>query len=135
MKFKYKLYNQEYLRPVIPIEIKYEDKKVGYEVLIDSGADMCLFDAGIGELLGIDIKSGKKRKVVGVAGVSKDYYLHYVTIDVGGWEFEVEVGFYPNMPKNTYGIVGQHGFFNLFIVKFDLMKTSIELKQRSGKNK
>ena len=29
-----------------------------------------------------------------------------------------------------YGVVGQKGFFEIFVVKFDLLKEEIELKQR-----
>jgi len=45
MKFRYKKYGPSILRPIIPIEIVYKDKSVPYEVLIDSGADFCIFDA------------------------------------------------------------------------------------------
>ncbi|HLB95960.1 MAG TPA: hypothetical protein VJK26_03605 [Patescibacteria group bacterium] len=48
MKFKYKNYGSGFLRPVIPIEIIYKKFPVPYEVLIDSGADFCIFDAQIG---------------------------------------------------------------------------------------
>jgi len=29
-----------------------------------------------------------------------------------------------------YGVVGQNGFFDIFVVKFDLIKEEIELKER-----
>lgn len=57
MKFKYKKYGQ-ILRPVIEIRIKNLDASVRYEVLVDSGADICLFSAQIGEAIGIDIEKG-----------------------------------------------------------------------------
>ncbi|MBI5400829.1 MAG: hypothetical protein HZB12_01805 [Candidatus Yonathbacteria bacterium] len=55
MKFRYAKYGQT-LRPVIPVKLRNGDNEIGYEVLVDSGADMCLFDAEIGEAIGIDIK-------------------------------------------------------------------------------
>lgn len=58
MKFKYKNYGYGVIRPVIPIEIIYNKISVPHEVLIDSGADLCIFDAQIGEILGLDIASG-----------------------------------------------------------------------------
>ena len=130
MKFKYKNYGLGFLRPVIPIEIIYKDLSVPYEVLIDSGADFCIFDAQIGEILGIDIKSGEKQEVWGITGVGEPYYVHPVTIKVGGWSFKIKAGFLPGIAKLGYGIVGQRGFFDLFIVKFDLLKEEIELKQK-----
>ena len=30
-----------------------------------------------------------------------------------------------------YGILGQKGFFDIFVVKFDLLKEGIELQERS----
>ena len=131
MKFSYKNYGQDILRPVIPIEIIHKDRSVQYEVLVDSGADSCIFDAQIGELLNIDIKGGEQRAVSGITGDIEHYYLHPVTIKVGGQSFKIEAGFLPNLARLGYGVVGQRGFFDIFVVKFDLVKEEIELKHRS----
>jgi len=129
MKFRYKKFNG-ILRPVIPITLENAGKEVRYEVLVDSGADLCLFDADIGEIIGMDIKSGKPFPVAGVGGITK-YYLHRVSIEVGGHKYKINTGFLPGFSKNfRYGVVGQAGFFDTFIVKFDLAKEQIELKQR-----
>ena len=130
MKFKYKKYAPGLLRPVIPIEILHKDIGVPYEVLVDSGADICIFDAQIAEILGINLKTGKEQKVAGLTGVSEPYYLHPVTISVGGWDYKIEVGFLPSIGRFGYGVVGQKGFFDIFVVKFDLRKEEIELKAR-----
>lgn len=129
MKFNYKNYGQEVLRPVIPIEIGYKENYVSYEVLVDSGADLCIFDAQIAGILGVDIFKGEKRKG-GITGVDEFYYLHQVKIKVGGWDYSVKVGFLFNMAQMGYGVVGQKGFFDIFIVKFDLLKGEIELAKR-----
>lgn len=131
MKFKYKNYGSGVLRPVIPIEIIHNKISVPYEVLIDSGADICIFDAQIGEILGLDINSGEKEKVWGITGFEESYYLHPVTIKVGGWSYKIRAGFLPNIAKLGYGIVGQKGFFDLFEVKFNHLKEEIELKTPS----
>lgn len=60
MKFKYKKLAPGLIRPIIPITLHYHNQSVTYEALVDSGADMSMFPAQIGELLGIDIKSGQK---------------------------------------------------------------------------
>ena len=36
----------------------------------------------------------------------------------------------PDMPNMGYGVVGQKGFFDIFTVRFDLLKEEIELKER-----
>lgn len=130
MKFKYKKYGLDILRPVIPIEISYKGRSVNYEVLVDSGTDFCIFDAQIGELLGINIKSGEKREVWGITGVSEYYYVHQINIKVGDWPYTIKAGFLPSIARMGYGVVGQNGLFDIFIVKFDLIKEEVELKER-----
>ncbi|MBI2100227.1 MAG: hypothetical protein HYT48_02735 [Candidatus Vogelbacteria bacterium] len=130
MKFSYKKYAGRYLRPVIPIEVTHGGISLKYEVLVDSGADLCIFDAEIGGLLSLDMKSGERLPVSGITGVVEYYYAHEVTIRVGGQPFKVKVGFLKNFAKFGYGVVGQVGFFDMFVVKFDLLKSEIELKPR-----
>lgn len=130
MKFKYVKYGQ-ILRPVIPIKVKNKNQEIGYYVLIDSGADICLFNAEIGEIIGLDIKKGKIKEVFGIGGKASFYYLHKIKIEVGGWEYEINAGFMPSISGNLgmpYGVVGQSGFFEYFKVIFDRTKEEIELK-------
>lgn len=132
MKFKYKTYGS-ILRPVIEIVLKNGESSIRYEALVDSGADICLFDQSVGEAIGINIKNGKLREVFGVGGKVSLYYVHPVTIEVGGWPYKIEAGFMPDVAGRVmpYGLVGQKGFFENFIVKFDLLKGEIDLKTRS----
>ena len=130
MKFRYKKFGQ-FLRPVIPIRIKNKDRSVDYEVLVDSGADLCIFDAEIGELIDIDIVTGRRELVGGIAGQTAEYFIHSVEIEVGGWPYKIEAGFLPRVAGDfNYGVVGQRGFFDIFVVKFDRIKEEIELKGR-----
>ena len=131
MKFKYKKYGLRILRPVIPVEVICNNIAVSYEVLVDSGADFNIFDAEIGEVLNIDIKSGEMAEVSGITGIKENYYIHSVIMKVGGWEYKTKVGFLPNIGRLGYGEVGQNGFFDIFVVKFDLKKEVIELKERN----
>ena len=135
MKFNYKKFvtsNGAVLRPVIPVKLKSASESFDYEVLVDSGADICIFHSEIGELLGINVPKGKPREVFGVGVKASIYYLHKITIEVGRWSYNVEVGFMPSVSGHAmrHGIVGQKGFFDNFIVKFDLLKEEIELKLR-----
>ncbi len=127
MKFKYKRYGPDTLRPVIPIEVSFNSILVPYEVLIDSGADVCIFDSDIADILGINILKGIRREVIGITGVPEYYYLHRLTIIISGVKHKTEVGFM-KLRNQTFGIVGQKGFFDKFIVEFDLQKAEIELK-------
>ena len=53
-------------KPIIPIELTFSNHAIRYAALIDSGADFCIFDAEIGEELGIDIHSGSREVFGGV---------------------------------------------------------------------
>ena len=131
MKFSYKKYNPQVLRPVIPIEILRKNISVPYEVLVDSGSDTNIFDAQLTEILGLDLLSGKRAEVAGVTGEAEVFYVHELDIKVGGHLFKnTAVGFLKNIGQYGYGIVGQKGFFDIFVVKFDLVKEEIELKLR-----
>lgn len=130
MKFIYKRYGQHILRPVIPIELRYGHRSVPYEVLVDSGADINIFDAEIGVLAGIDVEGGKPCTLGGVTGAVENFYMHTVTLAVSGTTFRATVGFLPGMTRFGYGVVGQKGFFDIFTVKFDFLKEEIELKNR-----
>ena len=132
MKFRYARYGGGVLRPVIPIKLKNGNQEIDYQVLVDSGADICLFDEEIGRAIGIDVKSGKPREVFGVGGKASIYYLHKIEIIVGGHVYYIKAGFMVNVAGRVmrYGVVGQRGFFDIFVVKFDLLKEEVELKER-----
>ncbi|MBI4435501.1 hypothetical protein HY630_02420 [Candidatus Uhrbacteria bacterium] len=130
MIFRYKRV-QGVLRPVIPIKIHYRNRSVIYEVLVDSGADVCMFDSEIGDTLGIPFFNGRSGEVVGVTGVVKPYYIHPVTITVGNQSFDTEAGFLSNVSRFGYGVVGQRGFFEHFVVSFDFLKGEISVMERT----
>jgi Aspartyl protease len=135
MKFSYKKVGPDVLRPIIPIAVGHKDFFINYEVLVDSGADMCLFDYEIAELLGVDVKKGEEKKVYGITGSQPEtYYIHPITIKVGGWPFTIKAGFLAGLSSRyNYGVVGQKGFFDIFVVKFDLLKQDVELLERQRK--
>lgn len=128
MKFTYKQYG-DILRPVIPVEVRFGTRSVRYEVMVDSGADGSFFDMGIADLLGIDVSSGEAGTIQGITGNPDTFYKHTVKLVVGGHEISIPVGFM-QLPEDGIGAVGQEGFFEHFIVKFDYQKREIELKPR-----
>jgi hypothetical protein len=127
MKFKYKKYRLGVIRPIIPLKIAYGNKSIVQEVLVDSGADLCLFDAEVGESIGIAIEQGERRVFAGVNADLQTAYVHPITINISGWNYNIHAGFVRNFAP-VYGIVGQHGFFHLFSVKFTYQKEEIEIK-------
>ncbi len=129
MKFKYKNVGPGIIRPIIPVQLQYKKSApLNYEVLVDSGADLCIFDAEIGRLLGIDIYSGRREEVKGITGKKEPYFIHNVSLSVGGHILNCEAGFMFNPGSDWYGVLGQRGFFDAGTVKFDYSKKEIEIK-------
>jgi hypothetical protein len=131
MKFPYTRLPNKIKRPIIRIAIEHKGKEIPYFGLIDSGADINIFHSELAELLGLDLEAGEKQYVAGVVeGERRPYYVHKVSLKIGGWRHEnVRVGFMPSLSKNGHGLLGQYGFFDLYSVKFDLPKGEIELKE------
>ncbi|MDA2921643.1 hypothetical protein MYX07_00060 [Patescibacteria group bacterium AH-259-L07] len=47
------------LKPITPIKINADGKELRYAALIDSGADFCIFDAQIADILEVDVEKGE----------------------------------------------------------------------------
>ena len=140
MKFNYikftltkpsSFFGKAILKPIIPVYISYRNRSFRYTALIDSGADFCIFDAQVGEYMGIDIKSGHKEIFGGIQEKGgAEAFLHKILINIGGKNYEIVVGFSYDIAGHGFGILGQKGFFEKFVVKFNLFKEQIELKER-----
>jgi len=92
MKFRYfkfrlekpnPIFGKAILKPIIPFEILVNGLSLRYAALIDSGADFCIFDAEIGEILGIDIRSGTQIEFGGIQERKGAIaYIHPVEINL-----------------------------------------------------
>lgn len=139
MKFRYfkfplpiqsEFFGNSILKPIIPIGLTVGDAPFDYSALIDSGADFCIFDAGIGEALELDVRSGTRLSFGGIQEAGNaEAFLHEVNIVVGGSRHKIPIGFSYDIANDGYGVLGQKGFFDIFVVKFDLAKEEIELKE------
>ena len=127
MRFPYKRFANGILRPIIRINLEYGGIILPHEALLDSGADMCIFHASIGRILGLNIENGKSARVAGVTGTIETFYIHKVILRLGAQGFETDVGFLPRMSDDGIGILGQIGFFDQFAVKFDYRNQEVEL--------
>lgn len=127
--FKYVKFGPFY-RPVIPITLKHEKKKIEYLALIDSGADFNIFHGEIGELLGFKIRDLQKISFAGIKKTS-DAEGFYTMIEIGvhNYFFTAPVIFSYDISSSGYGILGQQGFFNFFRVKMDYVSKSIQIKK------
>lgn len=115
-------------RPVVPITLIHDQRRVRYLALIDSGADYCIFHAEIGEQIGLQIESGKRLSFFGSSGQEQSAFFHEIKIEVGGHEIPCFAGFSRELQSLPYGILGQEGFFDNFKITFDYLKDKIELQ-------
>ena len=133
MKFPY-LKFEEFWKPVIPVTFVSGDKKLTYRALIDSGSDINIVHAAVGEYLGIDIKKGIKHPISGISGNATGY-IHKISIEIGGWIFDdIPISFSEDIAPYGFGVFGQIGFFDKFIIKFDYQKKIIEIVPKRSKN-
>lgn len=116
------------IRPVIPITLINGDRRIKYLSIIDSGADLCIFHAEVGEQINIEVEKGKLLPFYGIYGREMKAYFHNIRIGVGGYEFDCCAGFSRELDQLPYGLLGQRGFFDLFNIVFDYSKRRLELK-------
>ncbi|MGW2697055.1 aspartyl protease family protein [Streptomyces sp. NPDC001296] len=98
-----------------------------YMALVDSGADVNVFDVEIAIALGINLKAGEAVDIVTVMGGVETVYFHPITITVGGYRFDTWAAFRER--SSDYGVVGQNGFFNHFVITFDRQAEELDIKQ------
>lgn len=127
MKFQYRQIETGVFRPVIPIKLFYKANKISFWALVDSGADFCLFNRNIAEELGIQFEQGDKLEAFGVIGKGVAAHFHEIELKVGTYSYKTKAVFAENLSEIRYGLVGQIGFFDEFIVKFDRSNQEIEV--------
>ena len=119
---------QKLLRPIIPLSLSSNKASIRFEALIDSGADFCIFPTSIAEKLGINLTGLKTIYFSSATGDAVKGNISGIYLNVGEGRFKTKIVF-ADLPGNI-GILGQYGFFDKFIVKFDLIKKEIEIKPR-----
>jgi predicted aspartyl protease len=114
-------------RPLIPVIIFGPKSNIEVLALIDSGADICLFNEQIGREIGLEIEKGKTEAFMGIEGGRLVAYIHKIKLQVVGIEkiIEIEAGFVDSPAVNA--ILGQEGFFDAFKIKFEKDHNIIEI--------
>ena len=116
-----------YHRPIIPLFLRYKEITIEYHALVDSGADFNLFHADLAGIFGIPLEHADQERISGVGGDAIAYqHIFDISIDQHTF-FPAPVLLSPDITLNSYGIVGQVGFFNKFIVEFTYQTKQIAL--------
>lgn len=127
MIFPYQRITAKIARPLIYIIIRSATRFAIYPVLIDSGADHCIFSRELTKDLGIKLQSTK----IIFMGVGKDKIIGSwgeVDLKIGNITYNTKVIF-AEISKFGHGILGQKGFFDHFDVKLSYQKQIIEIEQ------
>lgn len=114
-------------RPIIDIIIKSNDKFAIYPVLIDSGADYCIFSIDIAKALDIRLQLKDRVKFIGVGKEQITGFLNSIEIRIGNEFYKTKVIF-ADIHEFGYGILGQLGFFDHFDVKLSYQRRTIDLE-------
>lgn len=132
IKYSFKYQKAErYKRPLIPIALRFQNKKINTLALIDSGADFNVFHSDLAELLEINLENLKE---IEFGGIKKDKEqckgkLAMIKIGIKDEFFDAPVIFSNDISDNGYGILGQNGFFDHFRVTLDYKTDNIYLKK------
>ena len=117
------------LKPLIRVALRYKGKKHTLLALIDSGADACLFPRDVADLLGIDVRAGKRQNFTGIGDNNVvPFYFHEVEILIDKYQIKTEAGFSTKSIGES-GNLGQRGFFDQFTIVFDRPNKVIEIKK------
>ena len=88
----------------------------GFQVYVDSGADMSLFTRSDAEFLGISLTQGEYHPIAGVGRVLVPAYVHEVKMKIGDLVLDVKVAFADSdeVPR----LLGRSDVFTHFKITF-----------------
>lgn len=128
--FKYQTTGSSKLpRPFIPLTLRYGNRSVKTKALVDSGADFCMFNGDLLEILApdLDLDTLEKVSLGGVGGTATGYVTH-IEIGVNDTFFSVPAVFsFEFSPDEFGGLAGQVGFFDTFKIQFDRANREVNL--------
>ena len=116
-------------RPMLQVTLFNGTKHQQIVSLADSGADECVFHASIGRSLGIDLESGTRIVLDGIAG-SIEAYMHPIEIQIQDFSERVKIEAAFTESDGVHAILGQAGFFENFKICFERYRWKIEITNR-----
>ena len=113
--------------PLVRVTLEGEKgRNVTVLSLLDSGADICVFNLGYAEVLGIDLQSCEGALVTGVGGVTYDTYKTELTVQPEGLPAVPVPVIFIDSP-GVDGLLGQEGFFDAHRILFDRQQDVFEI--------
>jgi hypothetical protein len=112
--------------PLVKVTLFHQDKKVNVLAMIDSGADICVFNLGYAQALGIDLSQCDPVVVSGVEGTAQDCYRTTIDLEPEGLPRIKLQALFIDSP-GVDGLLGQEGFFDQHIISFHRKDDSFEV--------
>jgi len=112
--------------PVIKVKIKYREKEIRLNALVDSGASFSVFRPEIANYLGIPLEKGKPIYLTGLGGRILGY-LHIIPVKVDGEEFKCKVVFSKELTI-SFNLLGRDNFFLPFLISFSEKSRKVVLE-------
>jgi len=116
-------------QPRIEIDIFKGNKSFHQSAIVDSGSDLILLSADIAPVLGINLLGCKSMSVRGITGSRVDGYLCEIGVRVEKFEEIVHVLAVFVEDLHTNMLLGQHGFFRHFRIKFEQDRNMFALER------
>jgi predicted aspartyl protease len=115
--------------PVIPIELKANEKRFLTRAYVDSGASFSIFNAEIAEYLGLDYRKGNKIYPAGVGG-HICAYINEILISISNIEIRCKVLFSDEFSVK-FNLLGRAGIFDRFKICFDDQEKKLYLYEKA----
>lgn len=115
--------------PIIPLKLKHRNLDLTTDALIDSGANVSVFQSSIADYFGINIFEGERISLQGIGGRILAY-IHTIDFEVGDHSFSSRIAFSREMIHHI-NILGRDDFFSHFIITFDEIARKVILHKQA----
>jgi hypothetical protein len=119
------------LLPLLKIRLSHSHETIQLDALIDSGANVSLFNVAVAQALGIDTEKGLKQEFFGISGDGIEAYFHTVRLQIVGAKDTIDLAVGFTHSPGVGALLGQADFFQHHRVKFERYKERIEIKPAS----
>ena len=132
VKYPYTIPGDNVYKPWLPVRLGYRKTHkimpASVIALIDSGADVCFCEKNLGLWLGAKLTKGETKTFITANRGSFEAIKDTLTLYVCGTHYDCPFYFTNSLPRETPIILGQRGFFDHFVISFDLKNKEIEIK-------
>ncbi len=118
-------------RPIIPITLRNKGITTETFGLIDSGSDLTILHGDLSYLLDVDVSMLQTTAFSGIKKGAEAHatgYLFPLEIGIEQSFFKIPVLFSFDIPSSVFGILGQVGLFDNFIIEFERANKRVLLK-------